>query len=66
MITLVFTLIKKTVGLRADAADEVMGLDRSEHGLITAYAGFATLPDGGEAAEAFFCAWRQAHSSTST
>ena len=46
VITLVFLAIKKTMGLRADAADEVMGLDRSEHGLTTAYAGFAVLPDG--------------------
>ena len=32
--------------LRADAADEIMGMDRSEHGRITAYSGFSTLPDG--------------------
>ncbi len=46
VITVVFLLIKKTIGLRADAADEVMGLDRSEHGLTTAYAGFSIMPDG--------------------
>ena len=46
VITVVFLLIKKTIGLRADAADEVMGLDRSEHGLLTAYSGFAILPEG--------------------
>ena len=51
VIALVFLLIKKTIGLRADAADEVMGLDRSEHGLTTAYAGFAILPDGSLAEE---------------
>ncbi len=51
VITVVFLLIKKTIGLRADAADEVMGLDRSEHGLTTAYAGFAVLPDGSLAEE---------------
>ena len=45
IITVVFTLIKKTIGLRADAADEIMGLDRSEHGLPTAYAGYAMMPD---------------------
>ena len=49
IITLVFMLIKKTIGLRADAADEIMGLDRSEHGLITAYSGFSILPDGSPA-----------------
>ena len=47
VITVVFFIIKKTIGLRADAADEVMGLDRSEHGLTTAYAGFSILPEEG-------------------
>ena len=47
VITVVFTIIKKTIGLRADAEDEVMGLDRSEHGLTTAYAGIAMLPEEG-------------------
>ena len=42
---IVFTLIRKTIGLRADAADEISGLDRSEHGLPAAYAGFAIMPD---------------------
>ncbi len=46
IITLTFMLIKKTIGLRADASDEIMGLDRSEHGLVTAYSGFSVLPDG--------------------
>ena len=45
VITLVFLAIKYTVGLRADAEDEIAGLDVSEHGLLTAYAGFAMLPD---------------------
>ena len=47
VITIVFSLIKKTIGLRADAEDEIMGLDRSEHGLLTAYSGFNILHDGG-------------------
>ena len=51
IIAVVFLLIKKTMGLRADASDEITGLDRSEHGLITAYAGIAMMPDG-TAAEA--------------
>ena len=51
IITIVFLLIKKTIGLRADAADETLGLDRSEHGLTTAYAGFAIMPDGSLAEE---------------
>ena len=45
VIAIVFVLIKKTIGLRADAADEIIGMDRSEHGLPTAYAGFALMPD---------------------
>ena len=45
IITIVFLTIKHTIGLRADAEDEIAGLDISEHGLLTAYAGFAMLPD---------------------
>ena len=45
IITLVFLTIKYTIGLRADAEDEIAGLDVSEHGLLTAYDGFAMLPD---------------------
>lgn len=45
IITLVFLTIKYTIGLRADAEDEIAGLDVSEHGLLTAYGGFAMLPD---------------------
>ncbi len=42
---IVFLVIKYTIGLRVDAEDELMGLDLSEHGLLTAYAGFAMMPD---------------------
>ena len=45
MITIVFMIIKKTIGLRASAEDEIAGLDISEHGLLTAYAGYAMEPD---------------------
>lgn len=45
IITVVFLIIKHTIGLRASAEDEIAGLDISEHGLLTAYAGFAMLPD---------------------
>lgn len=45
IITIVFLLIKHTIGLRASAEDELAGLDISEHGLLTAYAGFGMLPD---------------------
>ena len=47
VITVVFLLIKRTIGLRADAADETLGLDRSEHGLPSAYAGFVINPEEG-------------------
>lgn len=45
---IVFLTIKHTIGLRVDKEDELMGLDTSEHGLLTAYAGFAMLPDTSE------------------
>lgn len=45
VITIVFMVIKHTIGLRAGAEDEIAGLDISEHGLLTAYAGFAMFPD---------------------
>ncbi len=45
IITIVFLAIKHTIGLRADKEDEIAGLDVSEHGLLTAYAGFSMLPD---------------------
>ncbi len=37
---IVFTIIKKTIGLRVSAEEEIGGLDPVEHGLETAYAGF--------------------------
>lgn len=36
-----FLLIKKTVGLRVSKEEEIKGLDKTEHGLPSAYAGFA-------------------------
>ena len=45
VMTIVFFVIKKTIGLRVDAEDETAGLDVSEHGLLTAYSGFAMLPE---------------------
>jgi len=45
VIAIVFLAIKHTIGLRADRADELAGLDVSEHGLLTAYSGFAMAPD---------------------
>ena len=52
IISIVFTIIKKTIGLRVSADEEIAGLDICEHGLPTAYAGFAMLPDTATADEA--------------
>ena len=38
VIFIVFSIIKKTIGLRCSAEDEIEGLDISEHGLASAYA----------------------------
>lgn len=38
LIFIVFTIIKKTIGLRCAAEEEIEGLDISEHGLASAYA----------------------------
>ncbi len=45
VITIVFFVIKHTIGLRVTPEEEITGLDVSEHGLLTAYAGFATVPE---------------------
>ena len=45
MMIITFVIIKKTVGLRASAEDEIMGLDITEHGLPSAYAGFAAAAE---------------------
>ena len=44
-ITITFLAIKAIVGLRVEREEEILGLDVSEHGLPSAYAGFAILPD---------------------
>ena len=49
-ITIVFQVLKHTVGLRVSPEEEVKGLDITEHGLPSAYGGFAFVyddtPDG--------------------
>ena len=40
-ITIVFLVIKATLGLRVSEEEEIIGLDPTEHGLPSAYAGFA-------------------------
>ena len=44
-ITITFLVIKAIVGLRVDREEEVLGLDVTEHGLPSAYAGFAMQPE---------------------
>ena len=45
MITIVFVIIKSTIGLRVSAEEELKGLDITEHGLPSAYGGFAFVYD---------------------
>ena len=44
-ITITFLIIKAIVGLRVSREEEIEGLDATEHGLPSAYAGFAMLPE---------------------
>jgi Amt family ammonium transporter len=47
-MTVVFFVIKKTIGLRVSHAEEVAGLDITEHGLVSSYADFVTSPQGAD------------------
>ena len=40
-MTIIFNVLKHTIGLRASAVEEIEGLDVHEHGLASAYADFA-------------------------
>ena len=40
-MTIVFAVIKATIGLRVSEEEEIVGLDSKEHGLASAYDGFA-------------------------
>ena len=42
-ITITFMVIKATVGLRVSEEEEIVGLDATEHGLPSAYAGFSIM-----------------------
>ena len=44
-MTITFLVIKALVGLRVTREEEITGLDETEHGLPSAYAGFAMLPE---------------------
>lgn len=45
-MTLIFSAIKKTVGLRVTYSEELTGLDIKEHGLASSYADFMQVPMG--------------------
>ena len=45
MISIVFLILKSTIGLRVSAEEELKGLDITEHGLPSAYGGFAFVYD---------------------
>lgn len=45
MMLIIFTIIKKTIGLRVSPEEEIAGLDMEEHGLATSYADF--MPTNG-------------------
>ena len=42
-IVITYTLIRKFNGLRVSEEEEITGLDRTEHGLTSAYAGFSIM-----------------------
>ncbi|OJU11075.1 MAG: adenylate cyclase [Clostridiales bacterium 43-6] len=50
-MSIVFFIMKKTIGLRVSAAEELAGLDIEEHGLVSSYADF--MPAMPVSAEAF-------------
>ena len=52
MITITFAVIKKIFGLRVTAEEEIVGLDKLEHGLDSGYAGFIMPYSAKEVSEA--------------
>ncbi len=51
-MTIVFVVIKKTLGLRVTAEEEILGLDKLEHGIDSSYAGFVAEYTSEEVEEA--------------
>ncbi len=47
-MTIIFTVIKKTIGLRVSREEELKGLDITEHGLMSSYADFMAVPEAME------------------
>ena len=44
-MSIVFIVIKKTMGLRVSAEEEILGLDNAEHGIVSSYADFMPAAD---------------------
>ena len=42
-MTIVFKVVDRTLGLRVSEEEEIIGLDATEHGLSSAYAGFSLM-----------------------
>jgi Amt family ammonium transporter len=47
-MTIIFTIIKKTIGLRVSKAEEIAGLDITEHNISSSYADFMITPSGAD------------------
>jgi Amt family ammonium transporter len=50
-MTIVFTIIKKTIGLRVSPAEEIAGMDITEHNIVSSYADFMITPSMGSSAD---------------
>lgn len=51
-MTIVFQLIKHTVGLRVSPHEEIVGLDIEEHGLVSSYADFMPMVESIDSSDA--------------
>ena len=51
-MVVLFQLLKHTCGIRASKLEEIEGLDKHEHGLVSAYANFAPVPLAAEMLDA--------------
>jgi Amt family ammonium transporter len=45
---IIFTLIKKTIGLRVSPSEEIAGMDITEHNITSSYADFMISPPGAD------------------
>ena len=51
-MVVLFQILKHTCGIRASKLEEIEGLDKHEHGLVSAYANFAPVPLAAEMLDA--------------